>query len=418
MSNVTHLHEPVDPLDPAPTGLDLLAPPDASGVTRVAVLRSVAEVDEECRGISGTLEALGGALGTLGAGGGEGGTDWGSFGMMGLPILAAARTVRSVANHVVEQQTGMRLTQWTDLVARSTEQFDAYLRQLARARTALEHSHGSDPTPGPLLEVLTDLQHQTVGWKLVLRRVVQLGKVVDAVLHAAEGPLAGAEPHPTEASSTGLAGSLQRRLKDVQTRTVDKTGDVREWIVRPLLDVRDRIQRLPEEIARLSADVELLEVLLDLEVAGLRSERGDLSPAAAGVVRTRTAVAVWLPELSRGVEQAHRDRATYDARLARLDAAHASGTVADAPWRVVRTEYAAARTDAEGRLAALEARARAWRDEGPALLEASRAWVEDEVAILDARRIAEGDEPDPDRRALLLREARRVDEAQRLLAAL
>jgi uncharacterized Zn finger protein len=85
---------------------------------------------------------------------------------------------------------------------------------------------------------------------------------------------------------------------------------------------------------------------------------------------------------------------------------------------VLRDEYRAGLHVGRAELAALEARAQAWRADGPAVLAACAHWMAVELEVLAARSLIEQQEPPGDRRRLLERERRRLDEARGLLASL
>jgi hypothetical protein len=66
----------------------------------------------------------------------------------------------------------------------------------------------------------------------------------------------------------------------------------------------------------------------------------------------------------------------------------------------------------------LESQAEIWRREGPALLDVCSDWAELELDVLDGRRQAEHRESASDRRILLQRERKRLDEVRNMLATL
>jgi hypothetical protein len=86
--------------------------------------------------------------------------------------------------------------------------------------------------------VLIETKWKTQAWKQLLKRVAQLGEVVDGVLRVT---LPGAEDGPapdvaqgrspatglSSGLSSALSSGLQRRVKDVHTRTTEKTDDMR-----------------------------------------------------------------------------------------------------------------------------------------------------------------------------------------------
>jgi hypothetical protein len=265
--------------------------------------------------------------------------------------------------------------------------------------------------------VLRGIRWQTQAWKQVLARVAQLGRLVDAIL-AAE---VGEEPEPSEPAAprlAGFSGSVQRRIKDVQSRTTERSGDLRQWVLQPFVDLHDRVRQLPALTERLAHEVALLEILLELEIVELRVCQGEIPPAEARVVRLRVAASALLPELARRLADARRKAADYASYLDRLDGARRAGEVTDQAYAVLAEEYKQGLQVMRAQLAALEAEADRWRRDGPALLRACADWVTLELSVVAARQLAEQRQAADDRAALLLRERDRLAEAGRLLAAL
>jgi hypothetical protein len=346
------------------------------------------------------------------------------MGLIGLPIMGAIKAVKGVAGQYVKQQTGTSLSTWTDLVASSTAQVEAYLGRLATVTAVAERYPASAGTEVDLRqaaedeELLRAVRWQTQAWKQVLARVAQLGRLVDAILEADLSE----EAEPAEvggpAKLSGFSGSVQRRLKEVQSRTTERSGDLQQWVLQPFVDLRDRVQELPRLTEQLAHEVALLEILLDLEIAELRACRGDIPPAEARIVGLRVAAGVMLPELARRLSDARHRALDYGMYLDRLERARGAGAVDEQAYTVLAAEY---RHDLEGvraQLAALEADVDRWRRDGPALLQSCTGWVTLELSVVAARHLAEQRQVADDRAALLLRERDRLAEAGRLLAAL
>lgn len=419
---------------------DVLAVRDAVVVQTsfLALRRTVTAVQADCAEVAETLQSLEEALALVTAGGGAAGGAPGTgslqsmagFGVVGLPIAGAVRAVKGLASQYVKQQTGVPLSTWAAFVTSASGEFQSYLAELDRISDLAEKQRQS---PDGLvdetrlrkdLKVLADVRWRTKAWKAVLGRVAQLGQVVDAILqvdvHAVEAE-AGEAPPPEAAAPTGLtglSGSLQRRIKDVQHRTTDRSSDLREWVMRPFLDVRDRVRQLPSQVSRLAQEVGLLELFLELETAELSSLAGHLDAGETRTVRLRVAASVLLPELVHDLGAARSAVADLEGYLRRLEAAHDDGTVGPVPHQRLSTEYRRDLDAARARLADLEAQATRWRGEGPAVLQACEDWIRAELDVLAARRLAELADRATDRRALLEREHSRVEEARALLATL
>src|SRR5262245_57231938 len=117
---------------------------DTVRTTFAAMERTVAVVTEDCRHISATLDTLSHALSVLGAESG-GAQEYGGLGLVGLPIMGAVRAVKGMASQYVNQQTGLPLEAWTELVASSASQFEDYLSQLRAVAALSARHHGPHP---------------------------------------------------------------------------------------------------------------------------------------------------------------------------------------------------------------------------------------------------------------------------------
>ena len=271
------------PLVPASESVEALTGPsiDAVRATFAALERTVDTVGMDCRTVAETLSGLNEALGTISPSAGSN-QQWGGIGLVGLPIMGAIKAVKGLAGQYVKQQTGMPLSTWTDLVASSTDQVETYLARLGTVAEVAQRYSASAGTEidvrqaGEDEEVLRGVRWQTQAWKQVLGRVAQVGRLVEAILEADIGE----EPEPSEVAGavklSVLSGSMQRRIKDVQSRTTERSGDLRQWVLQPFVDLRDRVRQLPRLTEQLAQEVALLEILLDLEIAELRACRGEI----------------------------------------------------------------------------------------------------------------------------------------------
>jgi hypothetical protein len=414
-----------DPLVKAAESVQALITPSAVGVetTFAALGRTVETVHADCRTIAETLEALGDALSLVSQGAGAG-QEWGGFGLISLPIVGAIRAVKAAASQYVSQQTGIPLTTWTELVTSSSSQFDEYLSQLdIVAELSLRYHDRAQGAVDPErarqdVETLLHVLWETQAWKQILGRVAQLGKVVEAILQIELGgdPLGAEMGSPS--GSASIAGSLQKRFKEVQSRTVERSGDLREWVLQPFEELRDRVKQLPGQTEHLAHEVALLEVMLELEIAEVQALFGDISRTEARVVGMRAAASVILPELADRLGDARHRVSVYEAYLDRLTRAHQSGQVGDRTYSVLAEEYHEALRDSRSRLSSLEAQAEGWRHDGATVLDACDRWTKLQLDLLAARRLAEQAEVAGDRLELLHRERERLAEARTILSAL
>jgi hypothetical protein len=405
----------------APSGMDALTAPtiESAQTTFAAIKHTVDFVCDDCRAVCETLSSLGEALSVLTESESlDGGLSGAS--LVGLPMVAAVRAAKAVAGRYVAQQTGAPLDTWVDLVSDASTQFEAYLAQLDTVDQIAQRYRSADQdTLDPTqtredLEILQQTQWQTRAWKQILGRVARLSQLVDAILHVQ------LHDAPSEAAprSTGFSASFQRRIQDVQARTSDKTSDLREWVLQPFVEIRDRVKELPAQTQRLSGQIETLEILLDLEVVTIRACAGEISPAAARVIGIRVAANVVLPDLVLRLRAARESTVKFENFLARLDVARRGGNIGERVYTVLSDEYRKGLHAGRVELEALEARAQTWRASGPAVLAACADWLAVELDILAARALIEQQEPPGDRRRLLQRERQRLDVARNFLASL
>ncbi len=402
-----------------PDDLTSKAPPsdEQAVATFIALESSAVVVTDDCRAIAATLGVLGDALGVV-SGAAEGGQPWGGFGIIGLPIMGALRAAKGLAGQLVKAQTGVSLPTWTEFVSSSTDQFETYLADLQRLQLlASQYRDGRAPDPDQVedhLRVLGDVEWRTQAWKLVLGQIARLGQVVDAILATDLSSLEQSEQALPNEPPPSLTGTLQRRFKEVQSRTIDRTGDMREWVLRPFVEVRDQVRDLPSQVDHLSQEVTLLEVLLELEIASLGALVHQTPTEAAQVTGLRISAVVMIPELSKELAVARTRVADLESWLERLAAS--DDTVPAGARTVLEAEYRTELASARVRLAQLEERAGEFRRTAPAVIEACRAWTRRELDLLDARQRIEGPGVDDSRRPLLLRETRRLDDAEALVS--
>jgi hypothetical protein len=217
---------------------------------------------------------------------------------------------------------------------------------------------------------------------------------------------------------SGLSAVMQRRIKDVQTRATEKSDDVRQWILQPFVALRDRAVRLPGQIERLSHQISLLEVLIELQVAELDVSLGAVPAVQARMVRLRVVANVVLPELARKLAEAHLNVTEFDGYLQRLEAGHAAGAITDDAYAALHGEYQRVAARAEAAVKALERQADVWRRQGPAVIAACDAWMQRELAIAAARRYVQQAEASAGSDVLLRRERERLEEVRVFMAAL
>ena len=389
-------------------------------VTFTVLARQVETVRGQCAEITRTLSTVDDALQMLSQG--STGQDWGGFGLVSLPIVASLRAAKGLVGQYVKAQTGVSLGEWTSLVSTASARFEAYLTRL-EAVSALAKERLAEPgaTRRPDearadLYLLEQVGWETAAWKVVLGRVAQLGRVVDAILQT-ELP-AEPETSPDEvAAPVSALGGLQRRLKEVQHRTVDRSGDVRSWVLHPFVDVRDRACALPGQVDTLSRSVDQLELFLELVDAELQVHVGRLAAAEGDLVRRRVEAAILLPELARSLAVLREEEARVAAYLDRLREQAGTGAVPAEAASHLEGEYRSRLERLHQRADELDHDVQRWRREGGPLLEQCQAWVGLQLEVLGARESV-GEPVEGPRRRLLERERDRLEESRRVLASL
>lgn len=460
----------------AEDALAALAPAAGPPPLSLAVQQSVDAVVRSCRGVQLTVDSVGGALQVFDAP--EAG--WGDYGLAGLPAAAAMKVVSSFTSQYLQKSTRMGLDGWIGFVHECSETFDNYIDQMEEAvlHGGLLDESATEASVRSRVDAASSLRRETAAWKAVLNTVEDLGKVVDAVRAATAGTprvdpegfdqepegvveasrstpaeLAGTDSAgsdrttdggQTEEAGAGLGGWTRRAFggtRQVSTRAAkrgsDMLGDARqgvsgigqrirpsargmvEWATGPLMDLTGQVAALPANVAELREEVTLLEVLLDLQVASLLAELGELSDADASLVNLRVAASVWLPGLSDALQEADASVAEFRRRIERVEERYSLGRVGERAKTLLLNEYESDMASARARRDELERFAAAWRVHGDVVVSACEKWAADEVDILEARDYAEGrSAPSTDRLVLLQREVSRLQSAREALMAL
>ncbi len=392
---------------------------DTVRATFASIQRTARSVDDGCGEISTTLRLLGDALGSVTQSPGAS-QSWGQMGLLGLPVQGAMRAARAAANNYVRQQTGASLVAWLALVTDAAHEMEQYGARLAQV-SAMAHRYAGErpgPTAGEDAAALAELRWETAGWKAWLGRISQVGQVVEAVLQADIGSLpVEDEAAAADSGGSGFGGALRRRIEDAQSRATDRSGELREWLMRPLLDVRDSVRALPGRVESLARDVALLEVLLELQETQIRACIGEVTAGEASAVGVRVAAEVVVPELAHGIAEARERVDSLERRIELLAGDAGSGKVEQQARNRLTQEYRSRLRTERSRLADLEAEAETWRTTGPAVLDAATDWVRLELEVLAARQSV-GDHEHAEREVPLRRELEYLGDARTLLAAL
>ncbi len=371
-------------------------PPAIPGVEQYA--RTVTSIGDsadavaaKARSIGQTMDALSDAF-TLITGDDEK-QSLGALGLAGVPLMATWRAIRSAAEQLVGQRTGQPLSEWTDFVDAASDRFDAYGRTLdqlgiwARA----QGSDAGDPATEAHLTMLADVRVETQAWKVLLGQVARISSLVDAVLdsRAAEG----AEREPVK-SGKGWRDGLKDLVPPSVMETVTSVGtaDIRDWLFRPLLDLRSQVEQLPAAVGDLTEEVSMLEVKLELASAQARVSLGELVDGDVDIIELRVAGTVLMPSLMSRFSDARAEVERHGGHLARLDELRGAGSVDPQIESRLRSRYTEKLAAAESRLGGIEQELTAWRSNGPALVERAGAWIDAELDCLRLRSSIEGDD--------------------------
>lgn len=311
----------------------------------------------------------------------------GDFGALGLPVLGAWKAITAVVSKVMTETTGTSFESWVGVLAAGRAQFDDYLATL-RAVAA----RGTDPDAD--LAALDDAHRATVGWRVAMRPVSEFARVLDSMVVEITRRATPSSDAPAPASGqAGWLGQVQRvqhRLGEAVDVAADKLhlsrADLVRLVLSPLQDARDRAANLPKELAALHGEVTVLEDLLKLIEAQLRTRRGELSADEASVAEVTFAALVQVPRLEADLVSTRAELVTVHGYLDGLARMRRDGVVSDASATHLEAEYHARGDKAREALAALERRAAQWREAGPDLLRGGLAWADREGELAYVRR--------------------------------
>ena len=311
----------------------------------------------------------------------------GDLGALGLPVLGAWKAITAVVSKVMTETTGTSFESWVGVLAAGRAQFDDYIAKL-RAVAVRGADLESD------LAALDQARLATVGWRLAMKPVSEFARALDSMV--AEITRRATPSADAPAPTTGQAGWLgqvqrvQHRLGEAVDVAADKLhlsrADVVRMVLSPLQDAKDRAANLPRELASLHAEVTLLDDLLRLLEAQLRTTRSELSADEASVAELTFAALVRVPGLEADLAATRAELVTVDGYLDGLARMRQDGVISDSAAGRLETEYRARGDAAHATLAHLEQRAARWREAGPELLRGGLAWADSEGELAYVRR--------------------------------
>lgn len=383
-------------------------------VTLQGIGDSAGIIATEARAVAQTIDALNDAFaGIAGEGNRE---NFGGFGLIGLPLMATWAAIKKAAEQYVGQHTGQSLRDWMNFVDAASDQFDEYITVLEALRAFVVAGSGvesstMDDADG---DRLRDVRHATQGWKVILGRISEVGQLVDAIL-AAQVQEESAADEPAADSRPKWASKLQDKVTEAVSQTSLGTAELREWLFRPLVDLRHQVQELPAAVTRLGEEVAMLEVQLELAIAQLEAQSGAITADDVEIMQLRVAGTVLLPGLMTELERVECRRLETERRRFRVDELHAAGEIGDEVRDQLEELYASDLKLIDEKHSGLADDLAAWRTDGPGAVAACLSWMDTELELLRGRRLVEGQGHLDQRIDLLETEHRRLRSVQRFL---
>jgi len=394
-----------------------LSPEARYRVTLTSVGYSATTISDDAASVTETIDAVNDAFSTV-SGDGSGSNLFG-FGILGLPIMATWVAMKKAAEQYVGQRTGQSLKDWMTFVDAASEQFDHYvtvldsLQRFIAAQSSVAEPGESWPVDSSDEEQLLDVRQATQAWKVILKRVSQLSQLVDAVLAAqTESPIDSTETSEGKSKWTSM---LQDKVSDAVSQGNFGNAELREWLLRPLVDLRDQIQDLPGAVDRLAEEVSVLEVKLELAVAQLQALRGTIAEDDVELMELRVAGTVLLPDLISELNRAESELEEIESHREKLSDLHSDGKISDVVRERLDAVYAKDRASAVGKLARLNSDVSRWQTDGSKAIADGLSWVDGEVDFLDARQKVESDDGISQRITLLKAERRRLGAVREFL---
>ena len=336
------------------------------------------------------------------------------YGLAGLPILAAVKSVRGIAATIVEQQTGTTLDEWARFVGSTLEslaEYEALLTGLAETCTTASEGDGDvDDALGDLVE---ETLRRTTGWRVLLANVARLSGIVDAITDSMHTVLQEGDSVELEVPERSTwVGRVKSTVDRTLAQSAGPATKMRDILLRPFVTMATDMRSIPQRTTDLGAQVQQLELALDLTRTMLDARRGLVTEEQAHLAVVRTAAMAELPELLGALDAVSAERARTVGFLARLDAAASDGTTDADTEAELRAFYTDAIADADARLADLTTLARDWFDTATRCISESLAAADRRLRLLDARATIEQTTALDERRRLLRHEVARLRELE------
>jgi hypothetical protein len=387
--------------------------------------RSVKKISDESDAIRDTVVLVGDLLNRVtGSADMSGGFD--GLGLMAIPIPMAMKAVFLTFNRYVEQRTDISLESWATFINSTRMEFEDFLTQLAKVAEQAKENDKLLETQDQLnvdqlrenQDLLENTKVKTKLWRPVLAQITGLNQLIDSMLATKEKiastPKEGFEP-------SAWSRNLLKKVGDtVQDVTSSEQLKFLEFVLRPIYDLQDRVSRLNDQVDKLSRLIVELEDLLDLEIAQIRANLGEVPPYEARVLGARVAVMILIPRLRDQLLETQGKVKGYESFLRKLNAANQTGGVHDVIYQNLTSEYQVKLDQSRADLSTLEQKAKIWKGQGVSALDSGAKWLQEELETVKIRELV-GELPEnvaKQRGKALEREIARFAQVKRLLNSL
>ena len=170
-------------------------------------------------------------------------------------------------------------------------------------------------------------------------QVVQLKKLADSMLEATKSMEATDEEPP----STQL--TWRKSLKDRVGETVARVSQDHEerltQLLAPVYDLKDKADRLGQQMDQLSNCIAWLEDLVDLEIAQISASLNEIPEDEGRILGQRVAVIITIPRLRKRLDSAQNELLRYQGYLQRLNELRQNEKVSESVYQALGRGYGA-----------------------------------------------------------------------------
>lgn len=354
------------------------------------------------------------------------------LGLITLPLPVVLLAVSATLSKYIQNRTGISLKSWSEFVRSSQVQFDQYLTQLGKIAELSTQNNKSDEeaikfSPEQLYhaeELLENTKLKTKLWRPIMIEITKLNQLFDSILEFkvedTQSDQQNEEISESVESKRGLGSKLKGMAGSLKNQATKNESIQKSWeqmIAKHIRALRKRVDQLGDQIERLSNSMFGLEELLDLEIAQIKSLRGEITDLELDVLSKRIAVTITIPQLINQLKTARQDVANCQKYLQNLNTRYQQNEIKTKVYETLKNEYQASLDTTNSTLSTLERRASAWKNKGRPTLETGKSWLKMELDIVRARKLVEEIDNDEaqQREKVLKREIKRFEEAEKLL---